>query len=145
MPPMPPPGIGWDAFFSVVSASRPRRLRGACRPPRLPARVLALLCSGCGAPPAADAGAAARPLRKPLLQLLFVIIRSRFLDLRPNLADPALDILLLAGAVDDGGVLLVDPDLLGLAQHVERDVLQLDAEILGDQLTASEHRDVLQH
>src|SRR5205814_724788 len=43
-----------------------------------------------------------------------------------------------------GGVLL-DDDLLGLAEHVERDVLELDAEVLGDQLTAGQDRHVLEH
>ena len=34
---------------------------------------------------------------------------------------------------------------LGRAQHVERDVLQLDAEVFADDLTAGEDGDVLQH
>ena len=57
----------------------------------------------------------------------------------------ALDLRLLAGAVDDGGVVLGDRHLLGAAEHVERDVLKLDAEIFGDELTAGQDRDVLQH
>ena len=36
-------------------------------------------------------------------------------------------------------------DLLGAAEHVERDVLELDAEVFGDHLAAGEDRDVLQH
>ena len=35
--------------------------------------------------------------------------------------------------------------LLGSAEHVEGDILELDAEILGDHLTAGQHGDVLQH
>ena len=34
---------------------------------------------------------------------------------------------------------------LGPAEHVERDVLQLDAEILGDHLAAGEDGDVFEH
>ena len=53
--------------------------------------------------------------------------------------------LLLAGAVDDRRVLLLDAHPLGAAEHVEGDVLELDAEILGDRLAGGEDRDVLEH
>ena len=56
-----------------------------------------------------------------------------------------LDVLLLAGAVDDRGVLLLDRDALGAAQHAELDVLELDAEVLGDHLAVGQHGDVLEH
>ena len=56
----------------------------------------------------------------------------------------ALDVL-LAGAVDDRGVVLVDHDALGRAEVLQRDVLELEAELLGDHLAAGEDRDVLQH
>ncbi len=62
-----------------------------------------------------------------------------------DLVGAGLDVGLLAGAVDDRGVLLLDPHLLGLAEHVERDILELDAEIFGDELTAGEDGDVLEH
>ena len=51
----------------------------------------------------------------------------------------------LPRAVDDRGVLLVDHHLLGLAEHGERDVLELDAEVLADRLAAGQDGDVLQH
>ena len=57
----------------------------------------------------------------------------------------AFDVLLLAGAVDDGRRLLGDRHLLGAAEHVERDVFKLDAEIFGDELPAGHDRDVLEH
>src|SRR5262249_39129442 len=82
-------------------------------------------------------------LGQPLLQLLAVVVRGGLLDLRPDLTATAFDVGLLAGPVDDRGVLLLDDDPLGLAQHVERDVLELDAEILADQLAAGQDRDVL--
>ena len=66
---------------------------------------------------------------QPLLQLLTVVVRGGFFDLRLDLADPGFDVLLLAGAIDDGGLFLLDDDLLGPPEHVERDVLELDAEI----------------
>src|SRR5262249_26261612 len=70
---------------------------------------------------------------------------GRLLDLLPDLAGAALDVLLLAGAIDDRGVLLLDADLLGLAQHVERDVLELDAKVFADHLTCGQDGDVLEH
>ncbi len=51
----------------------------------------------------------------------------------------------LAFAFDDGGVVLVDGDLLGLAEIADLNVFQLDAEILSDGLATSEFRDVIQH
>ena len=50
-----------------------------------------------------------------------------------------------AGALDDRRVVLVDRDLLGLAEVLELDVLELDAEVLGDGLAAGQDRDVLEH
>ena len=46
---------------------------------------------------------------------------------------------------DDRRVVLVDLDLLGPAQVVERDVLQLDAEVLEDRLAAGQDGDVFEH
>src|SRR4029450_195699 len=88
---------------------------------------------------------AAGDLGQALLQLLAGVVGGRFFDLRLELRDPALDVLLLAGAVDDGGVVLVDMDALGGAQHVERDVLELDAEIFADLAAGGQDRDVLGH
>ena len=59
--------------------------------------------------------------------------------------DAAFDAGLVAGAVDDRGVVLGDRDLLGLAEHVEGDVLELDAEVFADQLAAGQDGDVFQH
>src|SRR5207249_11058793 len=90
-------------------------------------------------------GDTARELGQALLELLAVVVRGGLLDLGTDLGDAALKVGLLAAAVDDRGVLLLDDDLLGLAKHVERDVLELDAEILGDQLTTGQDRHVLEH
>ena len=51
----------------------------------------------------------------------------------------------LAGAVDDRGVLLLDPDPLGFAEHLKGHVLELDAEVLGDHRAGGKDRDVLEH
>ena len=42
--------------------------------------------------------------------------------------------------VDDGGVVLGDDDPLGGAEQVERDVLELEADVLADDLGAGEDR-----
>src|SRR6185295_1510983 len=84
-------------------------------------------------------------LRQPLLELLTVVVGGGLLDLRADLLDAALDRALAARALDDRGVVLVDRDLLRLAEVVELDVLELDAEILGDGAAAGQRRDVLEH
>src|SRR5260370_721956 len=70
---------------------------------------------------------AAGELGQPLLQLLAVVVGGGLLDLRLDLADAGLDLLALAGAVDDRGLLLLDDHLLGAAEHLQVDVLELDA------------------
>jgi hypothetical protein len=53
-------------------------------------------------------------------------------SVRADLLDAAFDLGLLARAVDHGGVVLVDHDSLGAAEVLGRDVLEFDAELLGD-------------
>ena len=84
-------------------------------------------------------------LGQALLQLLAIIVGGGVLDLCLDLADPALDPLLVARAVDDRGLLFGDDHPLGAAEHVDGDVLELDPEVLADQLTAGQNRDVLEH
>jgi hypothetical protein len=60
----------------------------------------------------------ARELGQTLLKLLSVVVGGGFLDLG---LDPAFDLLLLARAIDDGGLLLGDGDPLGAAKHLEGD------------------------
>ena len=79
------------------------------------------------------------------MQLLLVVVRGGFLDLRLDLLDAAFDVLLLAGAIDDHCLFLLDHDLLGAAEHRRSDILELDAEVFRDELAAGEDRDVLQH
>jgi hypothetical protein len=74
--------------------------------------VLAFLHLDFGRPTDADHRYPASELGEPLLQLLAIIVRSRLFDLRLDLVDAALDVLLLAGAVDDRGVLLVSGEPL---------------------------------
>src|SRR5262249_19814821 len=109
--------------------------RGTGRMHRVVYEVLALFHLDLRGAADPDHRDAAGELCQPLLQLLAVIVGGRLLDLLPDLGGAALDIRLLAGTVDDRRVLLFDADLLGLAEHVERDVLELDAEVFTDHLT----------
>src|SRR5579872_135496 len=93
----------------------------------------------------ADHRDAAGELGQTLLKLLAVVVRGGLLDLRLDLANARLDVLLLAGALDDRGVLLVDHHLAGAAEHVDRHAFELHAEFVGNQLAAGEDRDVFQH
>src|SRR6185437_14542163 len=124
-----------DAFFH----------RGAGRMHRVIHAILALLHLDFGRAADADHRDAARELGQTLLKLLAVVVRGGFLDLRLDLRHARFDVGLLAGAVDDGGVLLVDHHLLGATEHLDGHVLHLDAEIFRDRLAAGQDGDVLQH
>src|SRR5213595_1167609 len=126
---------GYDAFFN----RRSRRMH------RVINAILALLDLNLGRAADADHRDAARELGQTLLQLLTVVVRGGFLDLRLDLVDPGLDVGLLAGAADDGGVLLIDHDLLGATKHGQRNVLHLDTEIFRDRLARGQDCDILQH
>ena len=64
---------------------------------------------------------------------------------RADLLDAALDGLAFAGAFDDRRVVVVDADELGLAELVDLDLVQFDAQVLHDGLAAGEDGDVLEH
>src|SRR6185437_8663921 len=87
----------------------------------------------------------ARELRLALLELLLVVVARRLLDRDFDFLDAALDLVLVAGAVDQGRVVLVDDDALRAAELVDRGVLELEAHLLGDDLTLRERRDVFEH
>ena len=94
--------------------------------------VLALLELHLGGGSGLDHRDAAGQLGQPLLQLLAVVVRVRLLDLGADLVDPAGDLLGVAGAVDDGGLVLGDDDLAGGAEQGDVGVLQLEPDVLGD-------------
>src|SRR5207253_4940294 len=119
--------------------------RGAGRVERVVDAVLALLDLDLGRTADLDHRNAAGELGEALLELLPVVIAGGVLDLLADRGHAALDQLAGAGAVDDGRVVLVDGDALGLAEHSDGDVLELDAEVFADHLTRSQDRDVLEH
>ena len=92
--------------------------RGAGRVHRVIDAILALLHLDLGGAADADHRDAARELGEPLLQLLLVVVGGGLLDLRLDLGDAGFDVGLLAGTVDDRGVLLLDRHLLGAPEHV---------------------------
>src|SRR5690606_14872208 len=104
--------------------------------------VLALLHFHFGGAADLDHRNAAGQLGQPLLQLFTVIVGGGDFDLLTDLGAARFDVALLARAIDDRGVVLVDGDALGGAEHVEGDGLELDAEVLGDHLAAGEDGDV---
>src|SRR4029434_7387087 len=106
---------------------------------------LLFLHLGFGRSTHVDHGDTARQLGEALLELLAVVVGGGFLDLTANLAYATLMVRLLAGTFDDGRVLLVDGHALGATEIIERDVLELDAEIFGDATATREDRDVFEH
>src|ERR1044072_4581952 len=107
--------------------------------------TLLLLQLGLGRRADADDRDAADELRQTLLQLLAVVVRGGVLDLRTDSLDTSLHVGVLAAAVHDGRVVLVDGDLLGAAQVFELDVLKLDAEVFRDDLATLQDSDVFEH
>ena len=128
---------GDDAFFH-------RRAGGV---QRVVDAVLLLLHFDFGRAADADHRNAAGQLGQTFLQLFLVVVarwclRSgcliwpmRRFDVRSS--SPAPSTMVVSSLVID--------DLLGLAEHVERDVLELDAEVFADDLAAGEDGDVFQH
>src|SRR3712207_4504995 len=85
-----------------------------------------------------DDGHAAGELGEPPLQFLAVVIRAGVLQLGAYLGHAAPDPLGIAGPLDDGRVILGDDYLPRAPQLVEPGVLELEAQLLGDDLAAGE-------
>ena len=102
---------GDDALLDRRAGSRDRVLDA----------VLALLELDLGVGTDADDPDAAGELGEPLLQLLAVPVGVGVVDLAADLPDAVLDLVRLAAAVDDGGVVLVDDDAPRGAEHLEAD------------------------
>src|SRR3954452_14091436 len=100
---------------------------------------------GLGSSADVDHGDSAGELGQPLLQLLAIVVAGALVYRGLDLVDPALDVVLLAAAIDHSGVVLVDHHPLGPAQIVQRGVLEFEAELLGDHLAAGQYSDVTQH
>src|SRR6185369_16511212 len=106
---------------------------------------LLFLHFGLGSCADLDHGNAANELRQAFLELLAVVVARGLVDLTADFLHAAFDVSTLALAFDDGGVVLVDGELLGLSEVSQLNVLKLDAEVFGDGLATGEDGDVLQH
>ncbi len=62
-----------------------------------------------------------------------------------DLADPLLQVRMIAGAFDNRRGALVDRDLLGASQMLQSQILELNAQVFADQRAVGQHRDVAQH
>ena len=82
--------------------------------------VLALLELHLGGRAGLDDRNTAGQLGQALLQLLAVVVGVAVLDLGADLVDATGDLLGVTGALDDGGLVLGDDDLAGLAEQLER-------------------------
>ncbi|MEZ4585784.1 MAG: hypothetical protein R2909_05225 [Gemmatimonadales bacterium] len=78
-------------------------------------------------------------------ELLAVVVAGRLVDRDLDLGDLALDVVVLALAVDDGGVVLVDHHPLGLAEVTEHGVRSQRRAPREDHLAAGQLGDVDQH
>jgi hypothetical protein len=74
-----------------------------------------------------DHSHATNQFRQPLLQLLAVVVAGRLFDLAANFLDATFDVAVLPFTFDDGGIVLVNGDLLGLAEVADLYILKLDA------------------
>ena len=81
----------------------------------------------------------------PLLQLLPVVLRAGLFDLLTNRGNARLDVFLDASPIDNGGVLLADKDALGFTEIIESNLVELQANFLGDDSATGENSHVLQH
>src|SRR5690606_25335656 len=102
--------------------------------------VLALLELDLGRGAGLDNGHAAGQLREALLELLAVVVRVGVLDLGADLGDAARDAVRLAGALDDGGLVLGHDDLARLAELLQARGLELEADLLSDDLAAGDRK-----
>jgi hypothetical protein len=73
------------------------------------------------------------------------LITATPLDLGADLLDARLDLVVVTSAINDGGVVLGDGDLLSRTQIGELDGFELLAEVVADHLAAGEGGDVFQH
>ena len=92
-----------------------------------------------------DHGNTACQLGNALLQLFFVVVAGRVVDLFAHRRNTRLDGFLVTGAVDDRGVFLAHFDLLRTTQILQGHVLEFQAEFFRDHSTAGQDRDVFQH
>ena len=93
----------------------------------------------------ADDRHAAREFREASFKFFLIKLGGRVLDLRANLRDARVDLLLVALAVDDHGRIFRRNNLTGATEHVERCVLELEADVFGNNLRADRRCNIREH
>ena len=84
-------------------------------------------------------------LANPLLHLFLVKVRSRKCNLVLDFLNPFCNGFLFASTTNQNGVFLVDDCLTNTTQHINGSILQFHIQILGDDSTASQDGNILQH
>ena len=84
-------------------------------------------------------------LCQTLVVLLLVILGLGGGDQGLDLGNTSLDGCGIASAANNGGVVLGDLHLMGLAQLIEGGVLQIHVQVAGDDFAAGEDGNILQH
>ena len=107
--------------------------------------VFLLFDLGLGGSTDFDHGHAAGQFGQTFLQLLAVEIGIGDLDLGLELVDAGFDLVELAGAVHDGGVVFVDDHFAGVTELGDGGVLEFEAHLVGDDFAAGEDGDVFEH
>ena len=79
------------------------------------------------------------------MQLLPIKVRGRSLNGGTDLTHTRLNIVAVAGAVYDNGVLLGHLHLAGSTQHLHGRVLQFQTQVGSDHLAAGQYSDILEH
>ena len=82
---------------------------------------------------------------KAFLQFLLVVRRLGGSNLRLDLVDASVDGFLVAGTIDDGGVVFSHSNSLGCTEHVDGSILQLDTLLLADDGSTGEDSYILEH
>ena len=90
-------------------------------------------------------GHAASQFGQTFLELLAVPVGVGLVDLSLDLRDTALNVARLAGTFHDGGLVLGNHNLAGRTHQVEAHAIQLEAYLLGDNLSTGEGGHVLEH
>ena len=106
--------------------------------------VLALLQFHLGGSTNLDHCHAAGQLSQAFLQLLAVVLGVGVVNLSADLVHAAFDLLGVASAFDDGGIVFGHHDLAGAAQHRQVSGFEGQANFFGDDLTTGEDGNVLQ-
>ncbi|MNI34806.1 hypothetical protein D3C73_888060 [compost metagenome] len=88
---------------------------------------------------------AAGQLGQTLLQFFTVVVRGSFGNLCTDLGNAGLDVAGYARTINDDGVFLGDGHALGAAQVFQGSGFQAQADLFGDNGTAGQNGDVLQH